>query len=52
VDGCAERSLNLPLVSAAGREKDAAEPVQFGTERTLRKSFSQRFPLAYCLKSF
>jgi hypothetical protein len=42
----------LGLVGTHGREKHTAEPVQFGAEIGLLKSFSQFFRLVYCLKSF
>ena len=51
-DGFAKRSLNQRLLSTDSREKNTAEPVQFGKVRALLKSFSQRFRLVYSLKSF
>jgi hypothetical protein len=42
----------LGFVGTDSRQKHTAEPVQFGKGNTLLKSFSQRFRLVDCLKSF
>jgi hypothetical protein len=42
----------LGFVVTKSREKHGAEPVQFGREIALLKSFSQCFCLVDCLKCF
>src|SRR5262249_31761481 len=51
-DGCAERSLNLGLLSAHSHLKHTAEPVHFGTPPALSRCFGQSLCLLYCLKRF
>src|SRR5262245_1880605 len=49
-DGFTERSLYFDLIRTDGREKRAAQPLQFGIPFAFTRSFAQRHRLFYSLK--